>query len=140
MSNSFSSRQACDYHSLSSGTRKCGRNLNTKVATDRKKSIGDGDRGLSAREKFRASHQSKLFSFLLSLVKLLEDKTTTMMMVGVCKCEHETRPYFLPDQSGGGGYDTQTDDDENVNYLLQVTAGFRRVGEGNGSSLACSCR
>ena len=42
--------------------------------------------------------------------------------------------YFLSNQSGGGGYDSHTDDDENVNYLLQVAADFRRVGGGNGSS------
>ena len=141
MSNSFKSRRACDYHSLSSRTRKCGRNLSIKVETDRKKSIADGERGLTAREKFRAAHQSKLPFFLLSVVNLLEDKTTTMIMAGVRKWKHETRPYFLSDQSGGGGYDSQTDDDDkNVNYLLQVTAGFRRVGGGNGSSRECSCR
>ena len=64
-------------------------------------------------------------------------------MAGACKFEHETRPCFPSDQSGGGGYDSPTDDnddDENVNYLLQVTAGLRRVGGGNGSSRECSCR
>ena len=76
MSNSFSSRTACDCHSLSSRTRKFGRNLSIKVATDRKESIADGERGSSAREKFRASFQSKLSSFFLSLVKLLEDNTS----------------------------------------------------------------
>ena len=79
----------------------------------------------------------------MSLVKLLEDKNTTMIMAGVCNFDHETRSYFLCDQSGGGGYDSQTydnNDDENVNYLLQVTAGLRRVGGGNSSSRECSCR
>ena len=49
--------------------------MSIKVATDRKKSIADGERGLSARDKFRVSYQSKLSSFFLSLIKLLEDKT-----------------------------------------------------------------
>ena len=50
--------------------------MNIKVATDKKKSIADSKRGLSEREKFYGWYQSKLFSFVLSLVKLLEDKTS----------------------------------------------------------------